>query len=330
MFPKPTAVELILDANTSGKALLKNTTIDISVAHVLRLVNSTNRQTLELMNNVVSATSEEGIRVKAVASASFEIGTFVGTVGGTTRGLTIGTYDRATPTVITKWMTFTGTTGEVNCWGTIFQVRRYANDATAVQYIAKKYRGTETIPTEVLASDSLLLIVAQGYNGSAISTGASIQFQAAADFASGSLPTRIIFNTCATGSSVNTARMSITEAGIVQVNRLIGQAAEVTVTPGATTATMTLDSGRMQTLTLVSTTGNTTATLTVPTIPADGSILVKQHGTTPRNITWAVSSGTIKWMGTQPTWNADAVNAVRNVRWRWDGSVMHLESSAAG
>ena len=126
-------------------------------------------------------------------------------------------------------------------------------------------------------------------------------------------------------------RMRINSSGVVRTERLIGQTAEVVYTPTGTTQTIPLDAGRMQTLTLVSTTGSTTATLTVPTgVVADGSIIVKQHGATPRAITWAVSAGTIKWLGTQPTWASDAINAVRNVRWRWDGSVMYLESSAAG
>lgn len=114
----------------------------------------------------------------------------------------------------------------------------------------------------------------------------------------------------------------------VNFSKLVGQAsAEITSTPSGTTQTITLDNGNHQTLTLTSSTGNVTVTLTVPSNVSSGTIIVKQHATTPRNITWAVSAGTIKWMGTQPTWSSDAVNAVRIVSWRYDGSVMYLMST---
>jgi hypothetical protein len=140
----------------------------------------------------------------------------------------------------------------------------------------------------------------------------------------------IVFATdTTTGTPIE--RMRIKATGVVTYEKLHGQLLEVTYTPTGTTQTITLDSGTMQSLALTSTTGATTATLTVPTIgSARGSIIVKQHGTTARNIVWAVSSGTIKWLGIQPTWSSDAVNAVRDVRWRWDGSIMYLEASAAG
>ena len=124
--------------------------------------------------------------------------------------------------------------------------------------------------------------------------------------------------------------IAIETTGVVSTAKLIGQTAEVIYTPTVTTQTIPLNEGRLQTLLLTSTTGATTATLTIPSMAADGNIIVKQHASTPRNITWAVSSGSIKWLGTQPTWSSDAVNAVRIVRWRWDGSVMYLESSNVG
>ena len=125
-------------------------------------------------------------------------------------------------------------------------------------------------------------------------------------------------------------RMRIRSTGVIQTEKLLGSTTETVYTPAGTTQTITLDSGNRQTLLLTSTTGATTATLTVPSLTAAGDIIVKQHATTVRNIVWAVSAGTIKWMGTQPTWSSDAINAVRLVRWRWDGSIMYLESSAAG
>jgi hypothetical protein len=105
---------------------------------------------------------------------------------------------------------------------------------------------------------------------------------------------------------------------------------EVTSTPSGTTQTITLGNGNHQTLSLASTTGNPTITLTVPTSSAAGTLIVIQHGTTPRSITWAVSSGSILWMGTQPTWGSDAVSSSRIVSWRWNGTVMRLAATDVG
>lgn len=129
---------------------------------------------------------------------------------------------------------------------------------------------------------------------------------------------------------VGSAVIKFNTSGVIETTKLIGQTSEYVYTPTGTTQTIPLNEGRMQTLFLTSATGATTVTLTVPSIVADGSIIVKQHNSTPRNIVWAVSSGTTKWLGTQPTWSSDAAAAVRNVRWRWDGSILYLESSAAG
>lgn len=426
---------MIMNANASGKLLLANSTIDISTANLFRLANLSNRQIFELINNEsADKTTQEGIRLKAVSGNNFELGVFQGSSAGSLRGLSIGAYDRATPTVLTRWLDFNGTTGEITGWGGIHQVRRYIDTSAGVQFIARKYRGTLDSPSALLTNDIILQILGQGYNGSTIATSGAVQMQATADFTPTSSPTRLLFNTTQVGSIASSTRMAITEdgrvsigtwstltplaalvtltgnngsgaennslrlhdlgtitgigqilgkvefysgdasapgagvkawiasvtesatvanaaivfatdtttgtpvermriksTGVVTFEKLHGQATEPTSTPTGTTQTITLDSGTMQTLALTSATGATTVTLTVPTIgSARGSIIVKQHATTPRNIVWAVSSGTIKWLGTQPTWSSDAVNAVRDVRWRWDGSVMYLEASAAG
>jgi len=102
---------------------------------------------------------------------------------------------------------------------------------------------------------------------------------------------------------------------------------EVTGTPSGTTQTLTLNNGNHQTLNLGSSTGDVTVTLTVPSSSAAGTIIVIQHGTTPRNITWVSSSGSIIWMGLQPTWNGDAASSSRIVSWRWDGANMRLAAT---
>jgi hypothetical protein len=434
VFPKPTLIELIGNANASGKLLLANSTIDIATANLFRLANLTNRQIFELLSTeTADRVTQEGIRLKAVSN-NFEFGTFVGSGAGTTRGLSIGTYPLATPTTLTKWMQFVSN-GEIGIYGpSILRQYRYSDDAVASVFTMRKYRGTESAPTSLLTNDVIGQLLFQGYNGATITSLAAVQAQATADFTTTSGPTRLLFNTTSPASIGSSVRMVITEDGRVSIGtwstatplaaqvtlignnsggaenntlrfhdlngaittgntigkiefysgdasapgvgvkawiaslsegvsaanaaivfatdtntgtpiermrikatgvttfeKLHGSTTEVTYTPTGTTQTIPLDSGTMQTLALTSTTGATTATLTVPTIAsARGSIIVKQHGTTARNIVWAVSAGTIKWLGTQPTWSSDAINAVRDVRWRWDGSVMYLDASAAG
>jgi oxalate decarboxylase/phosphoglucose isomerase-like protein (cupin superfamily) len=120
-------------------------------------------------------------------------------------------------------------------------------------------------------------------------------------------------------------------SGIITPPRGVHWASELTATPGGTSATIALNEANHQTLSLVSATGTVTATLTVPTAAsASGTILIRQHATTPRGITWAVSAGSIKWLGTQPTWSSDATNSYRVVSWRWNGSFLFLTASASG
>jgi hypothetical protein len=437
MLPKPTIIGLILDASTNGKLLVATTTIDVTTANVFKLVNGANRQSIELMSTQTSASALEGLRIKTVSGANYEIGAFEGSASGSVRGLSFGVYNRATPTALTRWMELS-TIGQLTLHSGIFDHRRYGDNATASQLQLKKYRGTELTPTGMFALDFIGQVLFQGHNGSTIATSASIQAQATQDFTASSAPTRVTVSTTPVGSLTPAIRAVFTENGLVAVGpwavavplaaeftilgnnsggaesnslrfhdvssisgigqvlgkiefysadatsslqgvrafisciseasnvansaivfatdttagtpvermrikatgvitfeKLHGQTTEVTYTPPAGTPslqTITLDSGTMQTLALTSTTSTPTAvTLTVPTIgSARGSIIVKQHGTTARDITWAVSAGTIKWLGTQPTWSSDAINAVRDVRWRWDGSVMYLEASAAG
>lgn len=78
--------------------------IDTNTANTVKLVDGTNRQTLELYSYQSAADNLEGLRIKAVSSAPYEIGTFVGSTTGTNRALAIGAYERATPTVLTKWV----------------------------------------------------------------------------------------------------------------------------------------------------------------------------------------------------------------------------------
>ena len=114
-------------------------------------------------------------------------------------------------------------------------------------------------------------------------------------------------------------------------SKLVGQTAtEITSTPSGTTQTITLNNGNHQTLALTSSTGDVTVTLTVPSKVASGTLIIKQHASTPRDITWAVSSGSIVWLGAEPAWSSDATNDVRIVSWRYNGSVMYLVATDVG
>lgn len=110
------------------------------------------------------------------------------------------------------------------------------------------------------------------------------------------------------------------------------KAGETVSTPSATTQTISLnEESKHRTLDLSSSTGNVTVTLNVPDYGGTaGTILIKQHGTTPRNITWAVNTGSIKWLGTQPTWSSDAASSYRVVSWRYNGSLLFLSSTDSG
>ncbi len=125
----------------------------------------------------------------------------------------------------------------------------------------------------------------------------------------------------------DSADAPITCAGITASGLVRG--AETTSTPSGTTQTITLETGNCQTLDLTSSTGDVTATLTVPASSARGSLLIKQHATTSRDITWAASSGTITWLGTEPTWNADATSSFREVEWRFNGTNTFLIASGS-
>lgn len=138
------------------------------------------------------------------------------------------------------------------------------------------------------------------------------------------------------GSSTITPWLTFNNAGLatfsgnIALTLAVYQTSEPVNTPAGTTQTITLNNDNHQTLDLTSATGTVTATLTVPSGPCAGTLIIRQHATTARGITWAVSSGSIKWLGTQPTWSSDATNSYRVVSWRWNGSIMFLMSTESG
>lgn len=107
---------------------------------------------------------------------------------------------------------------------------------------------------------------------------------------------------------------------------------EVLYIPTSGTQIVELKNGPYQVLSLESTSGNITAFINIPDANETGTILVRQHGSTARNITWTPTSGTVKWLGTQPTWSSDPVSGYRIVSWRWhtSGNILFMASTDSG
>ena len=103
---------------------------------------------------------------------------------------------------------------------------------------------------------------------------------------------------------------------------------ETTHTPAATEATIDLGVKNHQTLDCSSATGDLTVSITPPLGPSAGSIIVIQ-GATARDITWSITSGSIKWLGSERAWNADT-SKYCIVSWRWNCSVLILSVSDEG
>ena len=107
---------------------------------------------------------------------------------------------------------------------------------------------------------------------------------------------------------------------------------EVLYIPSSGTQMIELKNGPHQTLSLQSTSSDITAFITVPDGNEAGTLLIRQHGSTARDITWTPTSGTIKWLGTEPTWNSDPISGYRVVSWRWhtSGSILFMAATDSG
>lgn len=300
----------------------------ITTSGDLTLRKGTTATGLLVTRTYTSSTSFEELRVRA-NSNYFEIGVAVGSAGGTVRSLRFASYETAAPTTQNLWAEFVGSTGSWITYGGSNIIYRTGDIATGSVANYRKARGTLAAPTAVLSGDNVMQIQSSGY-GTTDYTGVAAQIGVIAtetwtDSANG---TRMTFSTTATGGTTLLSRLSIENDGTVGFTKAVGWGSETTNTPAGTTQTITLDSANHQTLTLTSATGTVTATLTVPTRgSSSGTIIVKQHASAAKDITWAVSAGTIKWMGTEPDWAADAIDSVRIVSWRYDGSVMYLGST---
>ena len=313
-------------------------------AGILAQRNSTNAQTFRVYGTYTSATSYERLNVKGVASANFEIGPENGSAGGTLRGFTIGGYSAGT-TTITPWLTFTNAGVTTVNQGTLViasggtgllcqQTNIYLDSyGTHSGLRFRRSEGTQASPTGVAFNSLVGFVATFGYYTGGIpnyhtTKGASIDFYSTEAYTSTAQGTKIVFGTTPNGTTTNTPALTIDQNQVATFSKLIAQsAAEITSTPTGTTQTITLKDGNHQTLALTSATGTVTVTLTVPSNVSAGTLIIEQHATTVRDLTWAVSAGTIKWMGAQPTWSGDATSSVRIVSWRYNGSVMYLAST---
>jgi hypothetical protein len=132
-------------------------------------------------------------------------------------------------------------------------------------------------------------------------------------------------------TTIGEVRLWSNDGGVMK-SAVLTKPSEDVATPTGTTQTISLnEESKHRTLDLTSSTGTVTLTLNVPQYAGTaGTLLIKQHATTARNIIWAVNTGSIKWLGTQPTWNTDATSSYRVVSWRYNGSFLFLSSTEAG
>jgi hypothetical protein len=141
------------------------------------------------------------------------------------------------------------------------------------------------------------------------------------------------FSDAVTLSSTSTATGLLTATAGVKTTKTIYQTTETTSTPaaGAVTIDLTLNNHQTLSLTSLAALGTSQVTFTPPTGSSAGTLIVKQHASASKDITtWAVTGGTIKWMGTEPNWVGDAATNLRVVSWRWDGSIMYLAATDVG
>ena len=311
-------------------------------AGTLALRNAANVQSFGVYGTWTSTTSYERINVRGKASANFEIGPENGSSGGTLRGFTIGGYSAGT-TTITPWLTLTNAGVTTVNQGTLViasggtgllcqQTNIYLDSYGIHSGLRfRRSEGTQVSQTGVAFNSLVGFVGTFGYHtGSDYHTtkGASIDFYATEAYTSGAQGTKNVLTTTPNGTTANAVALTIDQNQVATFSKLIAQsAAEITNTPTGTTQTITLKDGNHQTLALTSATGTVTVTLTVPSNVSAGTLIVQQHATTVRDLTWAVSAGTIKWMGAEPTWSGDATSSVRIVSWRYNGSVIYLAST---
>lgn len=179
------------------------------------------RQSLEVFSYYTSDTVNEGVCLKAVSNANFELGTFVGTAGGSARGLTIGNYTAAAPTTLSPWLSFSANGGATFHKSSV-ALEAYSNTPTSgASFVGRRARGTSEAPTKVIAGDNLLAFQAFGYEqttpGFDSNPSAAITMNASEDFTSTANGTIIRFQTTSNGTANTVERLRIDDAGNVGI-----------------------------------------------------------------------------------------------------------------
>ena len=182
------------------------------------------RQSLEVFSYFTSDTVQEGIRIKAKSTGNFELGTFVGTTGGNSRGLTIGNYTSSAPDDIVPWLSFTNSGVPTFSRNNIF-LETYANSTAGSIFGGKKARGTREAPTKTLTGDTLTALYGYGYEeqtpGFDTNASAAVIMLASEDFSNVANGTYMIFRTTLDGTTASFERMRIENTGNVGIGTAV-------------------------------------------------------------------------------------------------------------
>lgn len=171
------------------------------------------RQSLEVFSYYTSDTVLEGVRLKARTGSNFELGTFVGTGGGSAKGLTIGNYTGAAPDTIVPWLAFS-VSGNPVFYRNQITVEAYGVGAV---FAGKRANGTRDTPAKVVTGDVLTALQGYGYEditpGFDTNASAAVMLLASEEFSDVANGTHIIFRTTTIGTATSAERMRIDNAG---------------------------------------------------------------------------------------------------------------------
>jgi len=131
------------------------------------------------------------------------------------------------------------------------------------------------------------------------------------------------------GSYVSSAAAALAVAADINMgeNSVYFGSTETTATPTGTEVSLNLGTKNHQTLDTSSASGDLTLSITPPSGPCAGTIIVVQ-GATARDLTISLTSGTLKWLGSVPSWTYDT-NKYRMMAWRWNGTHLLLSATEA-
>lgn len=116
------------------------------------------------------------------------------------------------------WARLAGTVGQLNLSrdgaGSTATFTSYGSYPV---FAFRRYSGSYGTKTAVLADEEMGEINWKGYNGSAVNTGGAIGFYAGGNWSGSSYPTYITFKTVTSGTTTNSEKVRITDAGKVGI-----------------------------------------------------------------------------------------------------------------